>query len=178
MSFASLAQRVEAAPVVNFHDVAYRHVSVGTDPLSGVGARINGGRWNPPDSYSTLYFGLSEETVLAEWARAAARQGLAPEDFLPRNLHTFNLEIGELLDLRTPEVREAVGLTEAMMEAEDQSACQEVGNAAHYLRREGLIAPSATGVGLVIALFNENLGPGSSIRLIETRVLSEPPPNN
>jgi RES domain-containing protein len=177
MSFASLVQRVEAAPLVGFHDLAYRHVSVGTDPLSGVGARINGGRWNPPDSYSTLYFGLGEETVFAEWARAAARQGLAPEDFLPRNLHTVNLDIDELLDLRTPDAREAVGLTEAMMEAEDQSACQEVGNAAHYLGREGLIVPSATGVGLVIALFNENLGPNSSIRLIETRIISEAPSN-
>ena len=57
---------------------AYRHLAPGRDPLSGEGARIHGGRWNPPESFPTIYLGLSEATVDAEFARMAAKQADTP----------------------------------------------------------------------------------------------------
>ncbi|MGH2824591.1 MAG: RES domain-containing protein, partial [Thermoleophilaceae bacterium] len=33
-------------------------------PLSGAGARSLGGRWNPRESFATLYLALERETVV------------------------------------------------------------------------------------------------------------------
>src|SRR5258705_248824 len=84
-----LAARVAALGAIALETTASRHVSVGTNPKSGTGARIHGGRWTPPNSFATLYLGLGVETVAAEFERAARRQGLSPEQFLPRELHRF-----------------------------------------------------------------------------------------
>ena len=41
------------------------------------------------------------------------------------------------------------------------SACQMVGHAAWFLRFQGILAPSASGTGMVLTLFESRLGPGS-----------------
>lgn len=163
MFFRALVGRLDAVGGVSLHSTAFRHVSAQTDPKSGIGARIQGGRWNPPESFSTLYLGLSRDTVIAERRRAAARQGLAPEDFLPRDLYEFDVILHAVLDLREPATRESVGLSDAELVAEDARACQQIGEAAHYLGLEGIVAPSATSVGNVIAVFLDRLGPDSRL---------------
>ena len=46
--------------------------------------------------------------------------------------------------------------------------CQEVGEAAHHLGREGILAPSATGTGTVLAVFVERVLPNSRLALVST----------
>jgi RES domain-containing protein len=163
---AELVARVDALGVSAIEAVAFRHVSVGTNPRSGTGARIHGGRWNPPESFATLYLALDQATVVAEFERAARRQGLAPEQFLPRELHEFEIQLAAVLDLTSTEARDAVALTEAELRADDPSRCREIGEAAHYLGLEAVMAPSAAGPGTVLAVFLEKLRPGS---LLEVR---------
>src|SRR3954452_5639696 len=124
---------------------AYRHLAERWNPLSGAGARSAGGRWNPPGSFATLYMAVQRQTAIAEFVRMAARAGRVPEDFLPRRLYRYEVRLAALLDLRTAVARAAAELRDEDLFGDDPAACQAIGEAAQYLGREGVIAPSATG---------------------------------
>jgi RES domain-containing protein len=131
--------------------------------LSGRGARIHGGRWNPPDSFSVLYLGLDRQTVVYEFERLAHRQRRDPADFLPRAFYRYDLALQSILDPRDAEALEAVGLGVAELTSDHLDACQRVGRAAHHAGHEGILAPSAAGDGTVVALFLDRMQFGSTI---------------
>jgi RES domain-containing protein len=135
-----------------------------------------GGRWNPRRSFAVLYLGTAIETVVAEFHRLAAKQLLAPVSFLPRTLYSYDVELRNVLDLREPESREALGLGIKSLIGDDLSSCQAVGEAAFTCGREGIVAPSATGVGSVIAVFPERLTPGSAIHDVGAEIWETVPP--
>jgi RES domain-containing protein len=146
--------------------VVFRHIRPGLSPTSGAGARSLGGRWNPPASFPALYTGLAVETVEAELARLALRNNLRLADLLPRVVHTLEVRLSAVVDLRGEASLLAVGLTMDAVLSDDLRACQEVGEAAHKLGREGILAPSATGVGDVLAIFELNLEVLSVVRSV------------
>jgi RES domain-containing protein len=170
-----LASRIDALGAGELQGVFYRHVAVRRDPRSGLGARINGGRWNPPESFSTLYLADSVETVAREFLRIARRQGVRPEDFLPRDLYTFEVQLEAVVDLRTPEARRRVGLSDAELRSDDPRACRAIGEAAHDLDFEGVTAPSATGSGEVLAVFLERLRRSSRVEPTARELWESPP---
>jgi RES domain-containing protein len=47
--------KLVTAPRTSLSTTAVRHLSPKHNPGSGEGARINGGRFNPPESFPTLY---------------------------------------------------------------------------------------------------------------------------
>lgn len=153
---------------------AFRHLAENRHPLSGAGARSLGGRWNPPESFATLYLALERETVVREFFRLAHRMGRAPDDFLPRSFYRYSFELSGLLDLREAEARATVGLTEASIASDDLGPCQAVGEAAHYLGREGVIAPSATGAGTVLAIYFDRLTAGSFVHDLDFETWESP----
>jgi RES domain-containing protein len=155
--------------------LAYRHQAAGWNPLSGAGARIQGGRWNPPNSFATIYLAVQRETAIAEFNRMAARSGRRPEDFTPRRLYQFELRLRGMVDLRPAPARKAVDLGDAEILGDDASACQAVGEAAESLGREGIIAPSATGLGIVLAVFFDRLASDSTIAVRGYETWSAPP---
>ena len=61
-------------------------------------------------------------------------------------------------------------LDENLLRADDPKQCQEIGGAAHHLGLEGILAPSATGSGTVLAVFVERLLPDSQLELVKTTV--------
>lgn len=127
-----------------------------------------GGRWNPPSSFATLYLGITLEVVDAEFRRFAKRSGRNPADFLPRHLLEYRVQFSDLLDLTDSGSLEALGMSDADLSTNDLRFCQEVGEAAHYLGREGVLAPSATGTGAVVAVFLERVLPTSELNVIST----------
>lgn len=172
----ALVERVDVLPRVPLVAVTYRHVSVGRQPLSGEGARIQGGRWNPPESYPTLYLACSEEVMVAEFRRLALRSGRSPTDFLPRVLYRIEVTLGSVVDLAGAEATATVGLTPALMRPDDLSSCQAVGDAAHYLGLEGVYAPSAAaGDGTVLAIFTDRLQPSSRMTATVQGHWDDPP---
>jgi len=154
---------LEALPRTEWSGTGYRHAAYAYPPLSGDGARRFGGRWNPRGSFPVLYLADSVETVTAEFRRLASLQARATSDFLPRALHAIECDRLELLDLREPEPRASVGLSDADLFADDRAACQAVGEAAEFLGYQGVLAPSAAGPteGFVIAVFTERPRPGA-----------------
>lgn len=170
---------IQLAPAINglaptaYSGSAFRHQAVEwrySQP--GAGARTAGGRWNPPQSFATLYLALSVETAEAELRRLASRAGRRLTDFMPRHLLEFDARLEALLDLTRPGALEAVGLSSEEYGTEDAARCQEVGEVAHHLGREGIKAPSATGTGTVLAIFVERLQPPSSLELVSTTTWS------
>lgn len=155
--------------------LAYRHQAAGWNPLSGAGARIQGGRWNPPNSFATIYLALQRETAIAEFNRMAARSGRRPEDFTPRRLYRLELRLHGLVDLRSTGARKAVELSDADILGDDPAPCQAVGEAAESLGREGIIAPSATGLGIVVAVFFDRLGSDSEVAVRGHETWHAPP---
>lgn len=149
---------------------------MGRPGLSGEGARMIGGRWNPPASFAVIYLGLSLEVVIAEFHRLAARQRLAPDHFLPRALYRYDLDLHNVLDLRKTAARGTLALSDADLGAEHPNASQAVGEAAFACGREAILAPSATGAGQVLAVYLERLGPNSTIREDQVEVWEEVPP--
>jgi RES domain-containing protein len=176
VSSQELVARVDALGATALETVAFRHVTVGANPRSGTGARIHGGRWNPPNSFATLYLGLDVETVADEFHRLARRQGLTPDAFLPRELHRFDVRLEGVLDLREADARRAVDLSDRQLRGDDPGPCQEIGEAAHYVGLEGILAPSAAGPGTVLAIFLERLRPGSLLEPLSSETWETPPP--
>jgi RES domain-containing protein len=170
-----LLERIDRIAPVGFDGEVVRHIAPGYLPLSGEGARIHGGRWNPPDSFPTLYTALTRETMLDELERAARRQALNVADLLPRVEVRYTVTLRRVLDLRDAETRARVGLTEEDLTADDWAACQVVGEAARRVGLEGIIAPSAASAGNVLVVFLDQIAPGSTLEVRSTRPLSTEP---
>lgn len=132
--------------------LAFRHTAPGRNGLSGAGARIYGGRWNPPNLVSTIYLSQPRTACVAEFHRMAQGQARGPSSFLPRTVHRINVTDLLVVDL-TGDGLGDVGLDINDIGADDRSPCQLVGEAAHFLGAAGVVAPSATGLGLTIAVF-------------------------
>ena len=58
----TLIERLDALSRVPFEGEAFRHMGPGYGPLDAEGARIHGGRWNPPNSFP-VYPGTSTATA-------------------------------------------------------------------------------------------------------------------
>jgi RES domain-containing protein len=172
---SQLLARVDALDPLALSTQAFRHVAHDRHPLSGAGARLHGGRWNPPDSFATLYLALERPTTISEFYRLAARQGRTPEDFLPRRMYRYEVALSAVLDLRDPTARASVELGEAELRSNDAAKCRQIGEAAHYLGLEGILAPSATGEGTVLAVFFDRLHADSQIRDIDHEPWTAPP---
>lgn len=137
---------------------AYRSQPPGFDPTSGEGARMHGGRFNPPDSYPVLYLCTTRPCVVAELTRAAGHQGLRVADFLPRDVYRYRVSLDNVLDLTDTKVLRELGLRPLDLVRPDHVLTMQVGAAAHERRFQAVLSRSATGVGVVVAVFTENLG--------------------
>ncbi|MFL6137489.1 MAG: RES domain-containing protein [Frankiaceae bacterium] len=169
-----VVQRVNDLGTVLWSGQAYRYTSAGRDPLSGVGARLYGGRWNPRGSFPTIYLAQPAAACTAEFDRASRANNTDPLVRLraPHELHTITVTGAPLLDLRTEGALRYVGLAFEDIQDDDWTACQAVGHAAWFLETAGVVAPSATGAGIVIAVFENRLRPGQ-LRLRSSVTLDE-----
>lgn len=152
--------RVAAAPLSPFAGQGWRHLAPHYDPLSGEGARIHGGRFNPPGSFPVLYLCQSRSCAVAELQRFGERQAIGIEGLLPRTLYRYEISFDRVLDLAHDGVRTQVGLGLDVLTGPDWTSCQELGSALHALGVQAINSPSATGVGEILAVFVQQIGLG------------------
>ena len=93
------AGRVATAPPARFNVQGWRHLSPRYDPLSGEGARLHGGRFNPPGSFPVLYLCQSRPCAVAELRHLGERQAIGVEGLLPRVLYRYEIALDRVLDL-------------------------------------------------------------------------------
>ncbi|HMO96384.1 MAG TPA: RES domain-containing protein [Tepidiformaceae bacterium] len=141
-----------------FEGTCYRWTSPDRQPLSGTGARLMGGRWNPV-GVPAIYLAQPEAACVAEFTKVAESQPGGRTGFLRPIVHEVYVEGLTVLNLRTNATRAAVGLSLAAIMAPDHTACREVGYAASYLGVHAIVAPSSTGVGSVVAVYELNIRP-------------------
>jgi len=158
-----LYQAIDELGIVSFDGLVYRHVAPGIDCRSGEGAQQQGGRWNPPNSFPAIYTGLTRQSTVAEFYRLAERNHIEPAALLPRTLCIMRAELHGVLDLRVADALKAVGLDGEIVLGDDVRPCRRVGEAAHKLGLQGLLAPSATGTGEVLVIYMVNLRADSSL---------------
>jgi RES domain-containing protein len=168
---ADIVEAVSELGGTTWSGVTFRHTAPEREPLSGAGALIFGGRWNPPGLVPTIYLAFPEEACVAEFKRMAEGQGRGPDSFLPRDLHLIDVSELNVLDLTAESSLRRLHLSMADIAGEDWTKCQKVGEAAHLLGLQGILAPSATSLGFVIAAFETNLQRGQLI-VRETRALT------
>jgi RES domain-containing protein len=97
--------RVAAATLSPFSGDGWRHLSPRHDPLSGQGARLHGGRFNPAGSFPVLYICRTRQCVVAELRRLGERQPIGVEGLLPRHLYRYGIRLDRVLDLTDDAVR-------------------------------------------------------------------------
>jgi RES domain-containing protein len=85
----------------------------------------------------------------------------------PRRLATIRVRLSRVLDLTREETRAALGVSEADLTAEDLAVPHAIGETAHHLGYEAILAPSATGGGYVLAIFPDNLAADSIAEVAE-----------
>lgn len=162
-----LVQRVDSRGTTAWSGECFRYTAAHRDPLSGEGARRFGGRWNPALLFPAIYLADSAQGCMVEVERAADAASTTAQKMLEAayRLHTIDVADLAVLDLRTQGAQEAVGLEIEDILGGDWAACQAVGHAAWFLRMQGVLAPAAGGVGLVITAYEQRTRP----RQIEVR---------
>ncbi len=130
-----------------------------TDVLSGAGAKVHGGRWNPP-GHATLYGSTTDSTALEECKANDRYYGVTTKS--PRLLVAIEAKLTGVLDLTDPAIRRKLDLTLKELAAEDwrklmaagkESFTQVVGRAVAESGGSGILARSAAvkrGVNVII----------------------------
>ncbi len=135
------------------------------DPLSGAGAARNGGRFNAV-GVPALYFSDTIETALAEYSQDLPDR--------PGTFCAYTLDIGGIVDLTAPSVRDRLGVDEALLASPwKKIALIEKSTPPTWTLARTLIDGGYTGViapsvvrprGRNIVLWRWNADPGVTIR--------------
>lgn len=169
-------EKIATAPHVAYAGETFRHMAKRwDDPLSGDGARIRGGRFNPPDSFPVLYLCTTRPCTVAELRQLGRRQPIGVEGLLPRVLYRYQTSLDLVLDLTSDATLEHLGVSRQQVIGSDLTIPRQIGESAHAAGSQAIRAPSATGVDQVIAVFPELLGSG---RWAEPGSLTRSPPGH
>jgi RES domain-containing protein len=87
----------------------------------------------------------------------------------PRRLATIHVRLSRVLDLTSDQVRASLGISDADLVADDAAVPRAIGEAAHHLGYEAVLAPSAAGAGRVLAIFVDNRAAGSLLEVADVR---------
>jgi RES domain-containing protein len=116
-----------------------------------------------------VYTALDIATVDMELLRAARRAGMTVAMLGPRRLATIHVRLSRVLDLTSDRVRASLGISDADLVADDPVIPRAIGEAAHHLGYEAVLAPSAAGAGRALAIFVDNRAAGSLLELADVR---------
>ncbi|MBA3234480.1 MAG: RES domain-containing protein, partial [Chloroflexi bacterium] len=86
----------------------------------------------------------------------------------PRRLSTIRVRLSRVLDLTRPDVCAALGVSENDLTDDEVALPQAIGEAAHHLGYEAILAPSAAGDGNVLAIFLDNRAADSVLEIVES----------
>ena len=154
-------EKIATAPHAAYVGDAFRHMAARwDDPLSAEGARIRGGRFNPPDSFPVLYLFTTRLCTIAELSLLGRRQMVGVKGLLPRVLYRYEISLDRVLDLSSEATLEYLGITKQQVTGSDLTIPRQIGESAHATGSQAIKALSATGVDQVIAVFPQSLGAG------------------
>jgi hypothetical protein len=183
-----LANQLRQIPRAEVVGTWQRHVGARYKDAALDGYRAYG-RWGTRNGFPVLYLGRPRDSIIVEAYRHLVdpvvvddpAENLA-QHLAPRVLVTCEVEVRNVVDLRTATARQtlhlSVGtLTSATNDEEAYGRCQEVAAAAHQIGFHGLITPAATGIdnAETLALFPHNLPDSQRPRLTSVEPWNELP---
>jgi RES domain-containing protein len=159
MSDRDLARRLARVKLVSIDTAMWRHVSPReqSKPESGDGAINAGGRFNPPGSFPVVYGTLRRADAGIEFRTLARRHPIGIDNLLPRHLYRFRVKSSTVLDLRLPAARKTLALPPVGIAAIHRAHSQLIGEMARALGIDVIVAPSASGKSVMVAIFPELL---------------------
>lgn len=92
-----------------------------------------------------------------------------PSVRFPRTIHAISVDDLEVIDLRSADVLNRVGLTQADVESDDHGPCRAVGEVAAQLGIGGVLARSATRAGDILAVYLDNVAPDQLLAIDSVR---------
>ena len=145
-----LIQALEQLEVSAWIGVVYRHMLGEYSPEL---ENWRGARWNPFE-VNAIYASLGKETALAEAAYAFSTQPVRPRARC--RLHTVEVRLTSVMDLRAKGALAKLGVTEKVLGGDQYHDCQKVGGAVAWLGHDGLLVPSARAEGSNLVIFPTN----------------------
>lgn len=172
---------------VFFRVAGPRHTTA-DEIVSGMGAFIAGGRWNPIREMKVVYLSREPETALRESLEHFRYHRLPISNALPKVTVAVEVKLERVLDLTKPEISSQmpIGIPEflaedwrALMSRGVESGSQALGWAAFSAGFQGLFVPSKPDPdGVNILVFPENLTRTSRLEVMnasELDKLGKPP---
>jgi RES domain-containing protein len=126
------------------------------DLLTGAGSKSAGGRWNPPNSFRTVYTSLDPHTAIDEALAHFIYYRLPTAQAMPRILVSLKARVRRVLDLTDGVRRRLLGVSEKRLLREPwreeqekgrEALTQAIGRLAFDSDWEGLLVPSAVHTG-------------------------------
>ncbi len=157
-----LLQAIDPAP---WTGQAFRHM-FGDHPPDAENTR--GARWNPP-GVAAIYTSLTRGGALAEAEHQIAIQPIRPR--ARRTVYTLEITLASVLDLTDPALLQHLGVGPAELAADDMIACRQLGGAAHWLERDGLLLPSARSSATNLVTFPATRSPDARFEILKEEPL-------
>ena len=176
---ARVVRRLQSR-AIPWRGVVYRSTSLryatGDDLLTGIGSKRAGARWNSPGSFEAVYTSLDPHTALDEVLAHFRYYGLPIESAMPRVTVSVRVEVERLLDFTDGSIRSSFRLSAKRLIAEPWRIKQESGHEAitqalgRVVKQWGLegmlVRSAASGNGVNLIIFSENLLPRSRLEII------------
>jgi RES domain-containing protein len=156
-----LLDALDALERIPFEGTVWRAAREGRDPIQG---HASAGRWDP-GIFDVLYTALEPDGALAEIHFHLSRQPVFPSQIRYR-LHEIAVRTRKTLRLADMRGLADLGVEEARYSEILYARTQEIGDAAHFLGFDGVLAPNARWPCLNLTLFTDRFAPDdlSSIR--------------
>jgi RES domain-containing protein len=166
-----------------FYRVAGPRHTTAKDIVSGEGAFIAGGRWNPIGEMKVVYLSQEPETATAESLEHFRYHHLPVSRALPKVIVAVAVRIDRLLDLTDRNVVAGLPIPMSELLAEDwralmvghaEAGAQAVGSAAFAAGIQGLKVPSKPAPnGINFVVFPENFTRGCRLEVLNASDLEK-----
>ena len=132
-------------------------------PLSLEGSLIYGGRYNKPYQFGALYCGINEEVC---WAEIENRME-GPVKRSRFRVYQLQIHLQKVLDLTDPQICAELKIdTESLIHQNEYMFTRQISKEAREEGYEAIIAPSATGSGIILVIFSDRLDPRSKVEIV------------
>jgi RES domain-containing protein len=165
-ALAAAAGRRATGFVADMYRIVAPEWSAPQHLVSGQGAFLMGGRYNPPGLFRTVYCATTVTTAAAEFEATVRRSGFPLKATLPRYIWALEVSLTRVVDLTSNELLLDLVLARqdlvlepwwSIQDGGGEALTQALGRAAFEIGFEGLLIPSAqVADGVNLATFPEN----------------------
>ena len=161
-----MRNRLGSVKAAEWEGEVYRHMFAGKTPDR---ENVRGARWNPP-GVAAIYTSLRRDTALAEAEYRLSLEPVPLRKDVRRTIYKIHVTLNSVIDLGDSVQLGKLGIALPMLESIDKlslHACQQLGGGVDWYEYDGLLVPSARGLGANLVIYPSNQKPGYSFEVLE-----------